>query len=329
MLTNAMRGFFAGSGIGAFSDPAVIDRLLALVAANKKMDSSSGPVRVAYVGTATYDLPEPMAAQTALLRARGCEVLAVSVADPDVAALSPEDDAFVRTAADVVLVSGGNTLFAVRRWEETGLAAAMHAAAADVSRRPVMAGGSAGAICWFTAGHSDSADPSTYALPMLKAAMGEPLSAEEQNTTWSYLRVHGLDLLPGLVCPHYDQTQSNGLRREADFANMMRRHPTERGIGIDHWAVLILTGDGAYEVFAVPGKARVAAEGEVGGDDTTPSVYTLDMVDGGELAVRRAASAGRAADLLREAKGPVVGDPFERFCAMQNPTKSSGALLRR
>jgi dipeptidase E len=54
--------------------------------------------------------------------------------------------------ADIILVSGGNTLFAVDRWKLCGIDAAISRAA---SRGAVLCGGSAGAICWFDAGHSD------------------------------------------------------------------------------------------------------------------------------------------------------------------------------
>ena len=58
--------------------------------------------------------------------------------------------------ADIILVSGGNTLFAIDRWVKIGLAPLLKAAAA---RGAVLTGGSAGAICWFDSGHSDSMDP--------------------------------------------------------------------------------------------------------------------------------------------------------------------------
>ena len=48
---------------------------------------------------------------------------------------------------DVVLVSGGNTLYAMQRWEELGMADILKSAAKKAIR-PVFCGGSAGAICW-------------------------------------------------------------------------------------------------------------------------------------------------------------------------------------
>ncbi|KPA77556.1 putative cyclin 1 putativeserine peptidase family S51 peptidase E [Leptomonas pyrrhocoris] len=329
---NSIRACVCGSGYGAFSEAAVIDRLLALVGTPR-----TGRVCVAYVGTATYDLPDGQAVQTSLLSDRGCDVRPIRVADPAAKVVSDADAAFLQNEADVVVVSGGNTLYAVRRWEETGLDKLLRAAAA---RQVVLAGGSAGAICWFTSGHSDSADPATYLQPSLtRAALDAGLipagevEKEEANlanlsTSWSYIRVHGLDILPGLVCPHFDVTQGNGVRREEDFTKMLRRHPSERGIGMDHWSVLVLKGDGAYEVMAVPGKTRTASPANASDTATMPGVFTLDVVDG-EVRRVRAPTEGKVSELLRAPTGPLVADPFERFYAMENPTPSSGSLLRR
>ena len=48
--------------------------------------------------------------------------------------------------SDIILVSGGNTLYAVDRWNYLGLNEMLIEAA---NKGKVLAGGSAGAICWF------------------------------------------------------------------------------------------------------------------------------------------------------------------------------------
>mmetsp|Transcript_5073 Transcript_5073/g.6719 ORF Transcript_5073/g.6719 Transcript_5073/m.6719 type:complete len:91 (-) Transcript_5073:947-1219(-) len=58
--------------------------------------------------------------------------------------------------SDVLVCSGGNTLFALLRWKETGLDLLIKEAAANGT---VLCGGSAGAGCWFTSMHSDSLRP--------------------------------------------------------------------------------------------------------------------------------------------------------------------------
>lgn len=232
-----------------------------------------------------------------------------------------------------------------------------------------MAGGSAGAICWFTSGHSDSADPSTYRNAAANSESNNKTNSNSKNNMnyandprgkqWSYIRVHGLNILPGMICPHFDKTQSNLIPRKDDFAKMLRRHPTEHGIGIDHWAVLILSGDGSYEVYSVPGKSydnslntrkveifnakqrydnNDETDNDISTSDTNesskkrqdinaiPSVYTLDVIDG-QVHQHPVARTGKVSELIKPPTGPVINDPFERFYAMSNPTPSSGSLV--
>ncbi|KAH9586268.1 Peptidase S51 [Trypanosoma melophagium] len=321
---SSVKGVFTGSDLDAFADPTLVDRVLELTglfdAARRQLTS---PVRVAYIGTAVYDLPAFAAQYGRWFLARGCAVGEVRVADParprtvDAAELQ-----FLREA-HVVLLAGGNVLFARRRWEESGLDACLGALAV---RGIVLAGG---AIGWFTAGHSESADPATYAQPMLRAALEgkeeRTIRREEEEGggvgSWSYIRVQGLGLLPGLICPEYDGRGSNGVVRSEDFDKMMKRHPTERGIAIDHWAALVLNGDGTYEVFSLPGKTRV-------NDNTsTPAVYVKDVVNG-QLSTVVVPVNGSVETLLRQPTGPIVRDPFEAYYAMENPTTATEKLIR-
>jgi hypothetical protein len=46
---------------------------------------------------------------------------------------------------------------------------------------------------------------------------------EEGLTSWEYVRVEALAVLPGLLCPHFDKTQSNGVLRATDFDAMLKR----------------------------------------------------------------------------------------------------------
>lgn len=157
----------------------------------------------------------------------------------------------------------------------------------------VLTGGSAGAICWFDSGHSDSADPETYVQPMLEQHGGDKSNNDDNNDDessaydasnqrdWKYLRVPGLGLVPGpfVCCPHHDRIQSNGALRARDFDRMLlaragKPHgkPTTTqhnnntvaqttttprpvlGIGIDHYASFIVEGDN-YRVYSLPGRA--------------------------------------------------------------------------
>jgi dipeptidase E len=120
----------------------------------------------------------------------------------------------------------------------------------------VLTGGSAGAICWFDAGHSDSADPETYLLAMTGENKDEASLAPKEGETakgWKYIRAPCLGLLPGFVCPHHDKVQSNGILRATDFDQMLLRNSGERGICIDHFAALVVEGDD-FSVLSLPGR---------------------------------------------------------------------------
>ena len=274
-----LRGVFAGAGSDGLNEPAVAAEIVRLAG------KPAADVSVAYLGTATYDLPGPRERQTGQLAKMGCRIADVALTPHGRA--WPSDTVAKQAAvtvatADVLLVSGGNTLFAVDTWRLLGIDQAMTAA---MHRGAVLTGGSAGAICWFEGGHSDSADPDTYQAAMRAAAAAAAAAAEsgaggataadessaapaagEAAKPWRYVRVPGLGYLPGLVCPHYDKVQSNGVPRASDFQGMLRRHAAERGVCIDHWAALVVDG-GRYSVLRVPGKGGSVRYTDVGGND--------------------------------------------------------------
>lgn len=79
-------------------------------------------------------------------------------------------------AQDLVYVGGGNTKSLLALWRDWGLPELLREAAANGC---VLAGTSAGAICWFDAGVTDSWGDGLRVLP-------------------------ALGFLPGSCCPHYD-----------------------------------------------------------------------------------------------------------------------------
>ena len=283
---NAFKAVMSGSGIAGMQRPDVVQAILRLTGKAAAPDT----VTVLYAGTATYDSPDAFA-QTDGLKAAGCTITHLPLT------ATVEEATALLAAADVLLISGGNTLFAVDRWRHMGVVDMFAEAGA---RGCVLAGGSAGAICWFDAGHSDSGDPATFRVvdPNLTAAA---------KTDWEYIRVPGLSVFPGLMCPHYDQVQSNGVLRATDFDEMMLRHPGERGLGLDHWCALVTEGDGSYSVLSCPDKdGSVLEHGTFSPDrNGKPGLWVLNVVDG---VVKRtlAPAQGQLADLLRPAAEIVV-----------------------
>ena len=112
--------------------------------------------------------------------------------------------------ADIIYVGGGNTLLMMRIWRRLGVDRLLKAA---YNNGTVLAGISAGAICWFHSGHSDSM--SFY-----------------NPRKWKYINVRGLGLLKGIHCPHYNG-MTRGVPRRKHFRDMIRKAGGV-GIAIEH-----------------------------------------------------------------------------------------------
>ena len=306
IMRRTIRGVFAGAGSDGLNEVEVCKAIIRLT--NKE----ASQVIVAYLGTATYDLPQPQIRQTEKLVAMGCTIKAVQVADPTLKEGIPAIKS-VLESCDVVVVSGGNTLYAMERWKVFGIDTMLTEAA---SRGCVMSGGSAGAICWFDGGHSDSMDPDTYRNSMMAIvsnggdeATAAP-TADSERKKWKYIRIPGLSLVPGLCCPHYDKTQSNGVPRSDDFKEMMLRHSQESVVCIDHWAALVVDGDN-YEVLSISNKTRAVPEGG------KPWCYIGKVADGVPI-ITALSPSGPMASTFEFARD-IVDDPLVAQCISENP----------
>lgn len=113
-------------------------------------------------------------------------------------------------SVDIVYVGGGNTLMMMRKWRRLGVDKLLKKAWQEGA---VMCGSSAGSICWYESGHSDSM---YYYNPK----------------KWDYIRVHGLNFLPFINCPHYD-SDTGGRMRKNDFKRMMKKYPGQISIVCD------------------------------------------------------------------------------------------------
>lgn len=143
--------------------------------------------------------------------------------------------------ADLIYVGGGNTLRMMLRWKRFGVTTLLKQA---YKKGIVLAGVSAGSICWFEYGVSDSRQ------------FKNPRSTE-------FIRVSGLGLLKGLHCPHYKSPLEDRGFRSKGLKLISRRTP---GLAIaieDGCAVAFI--DGATHVISFGKGAKAWRVGWVKG----------------------------------------------------------------
>ena len=118
--------------------------------------------------------------------------------------------------ADLVFVGGGNTANMLAIWRTHGVDVALRQAWESGT---VMAGLSAGAICWFEQGSTDSFGPGLAAMDCLG---------------W----------LPGSFCPHYD---GEAVRRP-EFHRMVAAGELAPGLGADDGCAVLYRGTQRVEI---------------------------------------------------------------------------------
>lgn len=112
--------------------------------------------------------------------------------------------------SDIVYVGGGSTLKMMMVWRKLGVDKVLKRA---YERGVVLSGKSAGAICWFDSGISNSRK---YRNPK----------------NWKFINVKGLGFIKGLCCPHYDK-EPLGVSRHDAFGKMIAK-TGGLGIAIDN-----------------------------------------------------------------------------------------------
>src|SRR3954452_25193150 len=144
----------------------------------------------------------------------------------------PEDLRELILGQDAICVNGGNTANMLAIWRVHGIDELLREA---WERGVVLWGASAGMICWFEAGVTDSFGPELAGMDCL-------------------------GFLPGSACPHYDGEE---LRRPRYTGLMREGFPA--GIGIDDDVAVRFDGTELAEVVSTRSGAtayRVAAGGE-------------------------------------------------------------------
>jgi dipeptidase E len=204
-------------GIGGFPDRRMAEYVLGLARGR----------RLLYVGTASMEDPGLAAA---------VEGLVEGLAEVTRLEFNPWPPAGLREAAlahDVILVGGGSTANMLAVWRVHGFDEILREA---WRQGVVLTGWSAGMICWFEAGVTDSFGPEL-------AGMRD-----------------GLALLPGSACPHYD-----GEERRRPIYRRLVGEGFPAGIALDDAAAARYAGTELVEVVASRAGAagyRVGPDGE-------------------------------------------------------------------
>jgi len=136
------------------------------------------------------------------------------------------------SSADIIYVGGGNTLQMMRIWRRLGVGKLLIAA---YKKGTVLAGISAGSICWFDSGHSDSM--SFY-----------------NPGQWKYINVKGLGLIPGINCPHYNG-KTRGVPRRINCQDLIRK-TGGMGIAIDNNCAIEFRDGRAFKVLVSKPRAK-------------------------------------------------------------------------
>jgi dipeptidase E len=203
-----------GGGFSMEPDNLLLDRYVLSTAAMPRP-------KICFVGTASGDAQSYLDKFYAAFGTLPCDPTHLSLFKPPSADLR----SFVFDQ-DVLYVGGGNTRALLVLWREWGLDAILREA---WQSGVVMAGISAGSICWFQQGLSDSVIPGRLA----------PLDCT--------------GLLPGSNCPHYD----GEIDRRPSYHRFMRERKIGSGYAADDGAALHFIGQELKCVVS----SRLAAKG--------------------------------------------------------------------
>ena len=182
--------------------------------------------RVLFIPTASYDSKDyNHIIEDVYEQKLGCEV--------DYLYLLAESPSFAEIRskvlwADIIYVPGGNTLKMMRLWRKLKLDQLLKQV---WEQGTILAGLSAGSICWYESGHSDSM--SFY---------------DPKN--WQYIRVKGMGLLKGIHCPHYDSHTLQKPRKQY-FHDMLMK-TGGHGIAIDDDCAIMFKDDQFKVISAKP-----------------------------------------------------------------------------
>ncbi len=172
-----------------------------------------------FIPTASSDSPEYSAKMEQEFTELGCtiSVLQLITQKP-----SSQEIETALADADIIYVGGGNTLMMMTLWRRLGIDKLLEQA--HLAGK-VLCGPSAGSICWFKLGNSDS--------------------RKYKNPNAGLIKVRGLGLINALHCPHYDSETD----RKDSLKTMMQKVAGLVAIAIDDCCALQVM-DNQYRILS-------------------------------------------------------------------------------
>lgn len=127
--------------------------------------------------------------------------------------------------ADAIYIGGGDTVYMLEKWKETGLDKLILEA---YNQGKIICGLSAGAICWFETMYTD------YEIMRGQSA--------------DYVMKKGLGVLEGTMCPHFNE-------REEDFFSAMKTHGVLEAYCVENDSAIVFKNGKMERVLSSGGKA--------------------------------------------------------------------------
>ena len=134
--------------------------------------------------------------------------------------------------ADCIYIGGGDTVYMLEKWQETGLDKLLINA---YNQGKIICGLSAGAICWFRDMYTD--------YEIMRGQSSE------------YVMKKGLGLLDGTMCPHFNE-------REKDFFEAMKNNQVEWAYCVENDCALEFVDGKLTKSISAGGKAYIATNAD-------------------------------------------------------------------
>lgn len=178
--------------------------------------------KIAFLGTATGDNPEYISKFYS-----GFSALECKPSHLELFIINHENWQEFLLSQDIIYVGGGNTFSMLAVWKAWGVGKVLKKC---YQKGVVLCGSSAGSICWFSGGNSDS-----FSFTKLKP-------------------VKALGFLPFSHSPHYNSEKPN---RRSNYHQLIQKGELEQGYGIDDYAGIHFINQKVHKIWTTDSKAGV------------------------------------------------------------------------